>query len=191
MSPVQKSRRILRSLSLFLTVAALVVHAYAEESPIKVSLQGKVLDPARAPIAGATVKAILDGRSAGPSTVTDQAGEFSLSLEPGIYAVTVVAEGFDENAQTVELTAAGHTSLSVTLQIAALHNSINVVAFDYRTTAINSAMKTLTPLRDVPQSITLVTREQINDQLLSSIGDVVRYTPGITAHQGENIRDQI
>src|SRR4030095_16068410 len=34
-------------------------------------------------------------------------------------------------------------------------------------------------------------REQINDQMLLSIGDVVRYIPGITAHQGENNRDQI
>jgi catecholate siderophore receptor len=191
MSLVRESGRIRRYLSILLIVAALVVHAYAEGSPIKVSLQGKVLDPARAPIAGATVKAILDGRSAGPSTVTDQAGEFSLSLEPGVYAVIVVADGFDENAQTVELTAAGHAPLSVTLQIAVLRNSINVVGSDYQTTAINSATKTLSSLRDVPQSITLVTREQINDQLLSSIGDVVRYTPGITAHQGENNRDQI
>jgi catecholate siderophore receptor len=36
-----------------------------------------------------------------------------------------------------------------------------------------------------------VTQEQIKDQLLTSIGDVVRYVPGVTAHQGENNRDQI
>jgi catecholate siderophore receptor len=189
MSPAQKSGRILRFLSLFLTAAALVAHASALGS--KITLQGKVLDPARAPIAGATVKAIPDGRPSGPSVVTDQAGEFSLSLEPGVYAVTVAAEGFEENALTVDLTGSGHAPLSVMLQIASLRNTITVVGTDYQTTAINSAMKTLTPLRDTPQSISVVTREQINDQLFSSIGDVVRYTPGVTAHQGENNRDQI
>jgi len=31
----------------------------------------------------------------------------------------------------------------------------------------------------------------IQDQLMTSIGQVVQYVPGITAHQGENNRDQI
>ena len=48
-----------------------------------------------------------------------------------------------------------------------------------------------TPLRDVPQSITVVTQELIKDQLMMSVGDVVRYVPGITVHQGENNRDQL
>src|SRR4030095_6355038 len=42
-----------------------------------------------------------------------------------------------------------------------------------------------------PQSISVVGRQQLNDQMLSNIGDVVRYQPGITAHQGENNRDQV
>lgn len=54
-----------------------------------------------------------------------------------------------------------------------------------------SALKTNTALIDTPQSITIVTEDQIKDQLLLSLGDVVRYVPGITAHQGENNRDQI
>ena len=57
--------------------------------------------------------------------------------------------------------------------------------------AISSATKTLTPLRDVPQSITVVTQQLMKDELMTSIGDVVRYVPGIAAHQGENNRDQI
>ena len=184
-----KSGQITRFLSVFLTTTALVIHTYAEGS--KTSIQGKVLDPARAPIAGATVKAIPDGRASGPSTITDQAGEFSLSLEPGVYALTISADGFEENAQAVDLPAAGHAPLTVMLQIASLRNTITVIGTDYQATSINSALKTLTSLRDIPQSIAVVTREQINDQLLSSIADVVRYTPGITAHQGENNRDQI
>ena len=48
-----------------------------------------------------------------------------------------------------------------------------------------------TPLRDVPQSITVVTKELMRDQLMTSIADVVRYVPGVTMHQGENNRDQV
>ena len=43
----------------------------------------------------------------------------------------------------------------------------------------------------MPQSVTVVTRELIQDQMMMSMADVVRYVPGITLHQGENNRDQV
>ena len=61
----------------------------------------------------------------------------------------------------------------------------------YQTEAISSATKTLTPLRDTPQSITVVTKDQIKDQSFQSISDVVNYIPGVSSHQGENNRDQL
>lgn len=61
----------------------------------------------------------------------------------------------------------------------------------YLATRSSTATKTDTPLRDVPQSISVVTQEQIKDQSFQSIGDIVRYVPGIILHQGEGNRDQI
>src|SRR5437763_420323 len=61
----------------------------------------------------------------------------------------------------------------------------------YQIPKISSATKTSTPLRDLPQSVTVITQELMRDQLMMSIGDVVKYIPGITSHQGENNRDQI
>jgi catecholate siderophore receptor len=181
--------KIGRLLTVALATLTLVCQIQAQS--LKTSLQGKVVDPARAPIAGATITAVPEGRASGVSTTSDQTGEFSLLLEPGPYTITIVAEGFEEMAQTVSVSSAGATPLTATLQIGSLHNSITVVGTDYRTVAITSATKTLATLRDTPQSVTVVPREQIRDQLFSSIGDVVRYTPGVTAHQGENNRDQI
>ena len=59
--------------------------------------------------------------------------------------------------------------------------------------AVNSvtATKTDTPLIDVPQSINVVTREQLDDQAAYSLSDVLRYVPGVTIGQGEGNRDQI
>ena len=54
-----------------------------------------------------------------------------------------------------------------------------------------TATKTDTPLIDVPQSINVVTREQLDDQASHSIADVLRYVPGTTIGQGEGNRDQI
>ena len=68
---------------------------------------------------------------------------------------------------------------------------VTVTGTPYRPEVITSATKTRSLLRDIPQSLTVVTQQQITDQALLSIGDVVRYLPGISAHQGENNRDQI
>jgi len=58
--------------------------------------------------------------------------------------------------------------------------------------AISSAgLKTETPLLDTPQTVSVVTREQLDDQALQDIGDILRYTPGASIGQGEGNRDQI
>lgn len=54
-----------------------------------------------------------------------------------------------------------------------------------------SALKTQTPLLDTPQSVTAIPRELVRDQLMLSIGEVVKFVPGIQQHQGENNRDQV
>jgi catecholate siderophore receptor len=52
-----------------------------------------------------------------------------------------------------------------------------------------SATRTDTPLRDVPQAVTVVGRQLIADQSMQGMADVVRYVPGITMGQGEGHRD--
>lgn len=54
-----------------------------------------------------------------------------------------------------------------------------------------TATKTDTPLRDVPQAVTVVTQEAIKDQGMRGMADVVRYVPGMTMAQGEGNRDQV
>ena len=54
-----------------------------------------------------------------------------------------------------------------------------------------TATKTDIPILDTPQSVNVVTREQIEDQAHRSLGDVLRYVPGVTLGQGEGNRDQI
>lgn len=54
-----------------------------------------------------------------------------------------------------------------------------------------TATKTDTPLIDVPQTISVVTRERLDDQAMRNVADVLRYVPGTTIGQGEGNRDQI
>lgn len=60
----------------------------------------------------------------------------------------------------------------------------------YLVRSTRSATKTDTPLRDVPQSVTVIPRDVIADQSMQSMADVVRYVPGVTMGQGEGNRDQ-
>ena len=62
---------------------------------------------------------------------------------------------------------------------------------DYVASSIDTATKTDTPLIDVPQTINVITREQLDDQSHRSLADVLRYVPGTTVGQGEGNRDQI
>lgn len=163
------------------------------ETAAQLSLRGRVLDPNGAAVAGAQVTAEAKGRAAVYSATTDRNGEFVLAVVPGEYVLKVLAEGFSEASQTVSLSEQGGASLEVTLQVAGVDGSVTVFSASggYQTDVIGSATKTLTPLRDVPQSVAVVTKEQVRDQQMQSIADVVRYTPGLSVHQGENNRDQV
>ena len=179
-----------------LFVALALVHtplALAQNATPGFSLAGRILDMTQAPIAGAHVTAVADGQTSGPSTVTDQRGAFTLMLTPGLYTLRVAADGFVEQSQRVNATTAGSGSREIVLKVAGVHEAVTVsaTAVDYQVPVISTATRTPTPLRDVPQSVTVVTQELIKNQMMMSIGDVVRYVPGITAHQGENNRDQI
>ncbi|MDQ3078571.1 MAG: TonB-dependent siderophore receptor [Pseudomonadota bacterium] len=66
-----------------------------------------------------------------------------------------------------------------------------VTVIGERVTKVDSATKTHTPLQDVPQAISVITAQQIEEQALRSVADVLRYVPGATAAQGEGHRDQI
>jgi catecholate siderophore receptor len=53
------------------------------------------------------------------------------------------------------------------------------------------ATKTNTPLVNIPQSLTVLTKEYIRDQNFQSLTDVTRYVPGVAIHQGEGNRDEL
>ena len=83
-----------------------------------------------------------------------------------------------QNPQTSDATGASdHTQIIVNGQVLQ-SNEINSV-------------KTPTPIIDVPQSLSIVSAEQITQQGFDSIADIVLYTPGVTVSQGEGHRDAV
>ena len=54
-----------------------------------------------------------------------------------------------------------------------------------------NALKSPTPIIDVPQSLSIVTADQITNQGFDSVSDIINYIPGVTNSQGEGHRDAV
>jgi len=59
----------------------------------------------------------------------------------------------------------------------------------YRVSETRSSTRTLTPLRDVPQSITVLGPQVLRDLGLQTMTRAMEYVPGVTMGQGEGHRD--
>jgi catecholate siderophore receptor len=88
------------------------------------------------------------------------------------------AGGADANAQAITL------------------DTINVQSDSGRTDgylahSTSVATKTNSLLLNIPQSITVVTKNFIRDQGFPGLTDITRYVPGVAVHQGEGNRDEL
>ena len=54
-----------------------------------------------------------------------------------------------------------------------------------------NALKTPVRILDVPQTLSIVTDDDIKKQGFRELGDIVRYTPGVNTSQGEGHRDSV
>ena len=66
-----------------------------------------------------------------------------------------------------------------------------VVTGQYLSNNKSNSVKTPTPILDVPQSLSILTADDITQRNIVSIGQVIDYTPGVTTSQGEGHRDAV
>ncbi|HUR98913.1 MAG TPA: TonB-dependent siderophore receptor [Pyrinomonadaceae bacterium] len=163
------------------------------QSPSTVSpVRGRVVDQNRSAVVAATVKARNVTARSSTSASSDTNGEFSFSLPAGDYVIEVQADGFNHLLQRLRVSSNENNRLELSLEVAPATATVTVSDIGNLETAIVfSGTRTPTALRDIPQTISVVGKQQIADQSFSSISDVVRYQAGISSPQGENNRDQL
>jgi catecholate siderophore receptor len=61
----------------------------------------------------------------------------------------------------------------------------------YKANLSSSSNRTETSLLNTPQSVSVVTQEQIRDQNITNMSEAARYVPGVVVLQGESNRDQV
>ena len=101
-----------------------------------------------------------------------------------VMSVVVSNESLAENSKT------NATNLPQ-ITVRAKEEKSNSNTNGYKTNLSRSSTRTDTPLINVPQSISVVTQDQIRDQNITSMEEAVRYIPGVNIQQGENNRDAV
>ena len=61
----------------------------------------------------------------------------------------------------------------------------------YSTDDGSTGTKTPTPLIDVPQTIAVLTEDQLEDQAITQLSEALRYLPGVSTESGEGNRDAV
>jgi len=158
------------------------------------------------PIAAAQENALRFDISAGPLTqalaafeattgvhvvVVDQIDAHTLR-SPGAIGTFTPADALGRLTEGTGLTVKP-TPHGFELHIAAatLRMSVDETASTYRPIDSAAATKTVTPLRDIPQTVNVIPIELLRDQRAQSVADAVRNVPGVTVAQGEGNRDQL
>lgn len=156
-----------------------------QTSTVSRVVSGTVLDTTGGIISGATV--LLRTTTGERRTTSDPAGNFLFDNVPaGTATLSVSYNGFAPT--TLNLTAA-RQDVRVVLEPVPVAEAVTVRAPAATSLRTTSATRTDTPLRDVPQSVTVIPRNLIADQTMRSMADVVQYVPGVGMAQGEGHRD--
>jgi iron complex outermembrane receptor protein len=153
------------------------------------TLRGTVTGPTNAAVPAATIVFTCgDGRK---STVTTGDGSFSLPLSEGTYQVSIHASGFAPLSRVITLGPnAEFAPLSFSLVLDTAVNTVTVSANSgFVPGDTLSATKTNTPLIETPQSVSVITADDLTIHNPQSVNDAIAYTPGVApAVYGQDTR---
>lgn len=140
-------------------------------------LNGLVKDTSGAPLADVEVAALCGSFRMSARTKGD--GTYSLQLPEGTFEVTAQAPQFAMDSRRLDVT--GSTHLDFTLAPAGVKTSITVNgSVEYLEQDSPVGTKTDTPLLEVPQAITVLSRQLLDDQAVLRLDDALKNVAGVT-----------
>ncbi|MHC8410376.1 TonB-dependent siderophore receptor [Pseudomonas sp. Hz4] len=175
-----------------LLTATLLGSSMANAAPVKVNIAGQSLSNALTELGMQTNLQILYS----PDQVAGiKSRAVSGSLEPSD-ALKSMLQGtgisFQINGNSVTLVSGGSSSLQLgatTISGQALGLTTEDTG-SYTTGATTTATKLPLTLRETPQSVTVVTRQQMDDRGVTSVADALRNTPGVTTQKYDSDRTE-
>ncbi len=177
-------------IALFLACFTVLPTAFSAEPDG--SIVGTVLDSTGAVISGARVIVVNNDSKVEQSATSSGDGRFQMRLAAGDYLFKISHAGFTETSVPLHISSSFTDTHDFVLKVSGASQIVSVIeSSSGAPTAIASATKTMIPLQDLPQTVNVIGQQQVKEQQMMSVGDVLRYVPGVSVHQGENNRDQI
>ena len=144
------------------------------------TVQGTVTDANQQPLPGLNVA--LEGTALGSITGVD--GTFTISNVPsGTYQLIASGVGYQTQGRDVTIASGEALTLDVTMRESLTQlQEVEIVGrpeTTYRNEVSFIGSKTATPLKDVPQSVSYVTKELALDQAAFRVNDVVKNMSGV------------
>ena len=182
-------RRQLRlTLGGFILSLAVAGPALAQEA---FRITGNVTDTSGAAIVGAAIRVSGPG-AISRRAVSDPRGEFSFEGFPtGAYVVEVERRQFNPAAISVQLSGSSpRADLRVVLQPAGVLENVTVIGAPYAPRETRTGSKITVPAREVPNSISVLTRAQMTDQNMVTPWDALSQMTGVTAISNDGTQSQ-
>jgi iron complex outermembrane receptor protein len=142
------------------------------------ALEGTVTDPSGAAVAGAKVSVVQSTGISRYEATTDAQGHYQITNPAaGVYNVTAVGSGFKSASTQVTIVVSQETKANVQLAVASASASVEV------TSSIVQPVfgdKSDIPLEQFPQSVQVISHEDIQDMNAISLGDILTAVPSAT-----------
>jgi iron complex outermembrane recepter protein len=153
-----------------------------------VRLTGTVTDSTGAAMLGATVTLRCGAFRRDSHTASD--GTYALSAPAGSYILEVQAPGFEAALETIDLAPNGPQKRDLTLKVGRIESIVTVTApGGYVATSSTSATKTDAPLIEIPQTVSVVTLDEMKSRDVQTINEAVQFTGGVAVNTyGEETR---
>ena len=169
-------------------VGLLVINTYSQTKCFK----GTVKDAKDAVIADAIILIKNAKGKIIERANSNNDGEFSLDcVEDGEYFLTISKDGMSPIEQKISLNRDATKATEIVLQTKNINETVTVnIEPEFVSSTSETATKTSTPLRDIPQSVEVVNRNLLNSQTALSLKDALYNVTAVSVAQGEGRRDQ-
>lgn len=162
-------------------------HSYIFGQTSSLLISGKVVNQQDEMLPGVTVRI----QSQNVSAITDEKGNFKLSLlKGGKFRLTFSAVGYQSISKNIETQNNGSENLSIVMtsssdelqQVEILGRKESAYKSDYTF----GATRTATYLKDIPQSVSIVTKELLADRQIDRAWDATKVMSGVNRYSNYN-----
>lgn len=150
------------------------LRSFADQSGLQVAYQTSIAANAKSP----ALKGVMTPEQALVTLLAGSGLRYSFS---GNGAVTILSGGPERTDPGV---AAGGSTVLAPIVVTGASPSSTAPVSGYRATVAASGSKTDTPIIETPQSVSVVTADQMANQRVASLAETLSYSPGVVAQSG-------